>query len=492
MKREELLRAVGDISDEALERGDAPRERKALHIRRFVAVAAALAVCAGACFGAARFAGSHIGGNDVSDGPMSYQGPVLPLTALTPSDGLAAERYLEFDFSGFSHTGRCAVVDRYTLTNETDEPISATLAYPAVGSLADPELPRVTVDGEAVEPRVVCGAFTGELTGEDGERRERLVGSIESWEGYRELLSDGSYMDAAFSPAAAPDTPVTVYKLHDITAFSQDAVSPNVQFEAVIDYDRTAMLSYGFNGGRYDREGGLAYRNSTISAQGGDAVYIALVGDDVKSYEIGFYGDGGCDEGDRIEGSAEVERYETTLGEFLRERCLEFRDALLDNPDAGDALYLSDPDLLFREVCRCLAGHGTTDGQGARRYDTGMLEEIMSDAALLDRVLYLVVEVTVEPHGSVAFETTAQRMGSFYYQPSGREREGLRGFDAVTTLGSALTFSRQRVGLNCAGEVELVLDETGFAGDPAAGAVTAQAPQDCERVGFEVKIIKRD
>lgn len=482
MDSRDILNAVGEISDEALERGEAARPRRGIVTAKVLAAAAAaIAVCA--CVG---IAGANIGGND-SGGYMSYEGPVFPLSTLDSDDRIAAERELTFDFSSSlnGYVGDCAVSDRYTLVNTSDDEIKATLIYPITGTLIEPRLPAVTVDGLKVKPELACGMYIGSFADENGNAGDKILESIENWEGYRELLSNGGYRDAAFSDYRVPDMPVAVYRITDVSVERGDAVAPSLQFETIIDYDKTLVLTYGFSGGVYDRENGLAYRSAWVD-DNRDAIYLAVLGDDIDGYKINFYRDGGCDEDERISGNASVVRYETTLGDFLREVCGEYREAISANGNS-EALYANDPELLFGEVCRYFERYDPADRSAYAMYDDGSLEGILSDCVNLKRVLYLSLDVTLEPHGSAVFEAVGERWGSFDYYHSGSGRNGVYGYDTVTALGSELSFSGQSVRLVLADGIQLESDEFGFEIDPETGVGTAEIPLDAEHRAFEIK-----
>lgn len=520
MKREDLYDAITDVRDELVEEAGRTRPaRKARPWRRWVGIAACLALIAGVGGGAVlgllpRLGGSSGGaGGSGSDGSsvfQSYAGPVLPLTVLGEDGGLTASRHITWDFSPWApvwvsnedqmEEARAAgataeelenfaeeledlfpeggyasistdvrVEDQYTLTNPTDQDLTLTLLYPYVGSLDDTETPALTLNGEPLETEMYAGPYSGGFTGALGEVQEGgslNLDRLDSWEDYEALLRDGSYQQAALG--GFPDltgVPVTVYELSEIygPSASETAPNPTLQVSFALDYDRTTVLTYGFNGGRFDPAGGWMGVNFSIPEPGepgyGASVYLIILGDDLTGYTLQGYADGGCDSGEELDGAgASVTRYETNLDAVLRE--LEKAFWRLDSSEAGSSGW---EELAHGAVCQLLTTYGILGGeQAAERYSDGMLESIFGEARYLDRVLYLRADVTIPAGEQVTLLASQTKEASFDYACTDRGNRGVYGFDMVMTLGTALEFTQVTASIVHCDEVELVRQNFGF------------------------------
>lgn len=158
-----------------------------------------------------------VSGTDGAITFQSYAGPVLPMTLREENENITAQRAITLDFAPWipvwdeeleleRYDDHILVTDAYTLTNhgETDQDI--TLLYPFVTSLHSLELPVLTVDGSEVETDLYLGSYAGAFEGGGGLLEGEEGGSInldapESWENYRDLLSDGSYLARALGTA---------------------------------------------------------------------------------------------------------------------------------------------------------------------------------------------------------------------------------------------------------------------------------------------------
>ena len=204
--------------------------------------------------------GGHEEGSSVF---LSYAGPVFPLTVLDGAE-LSAGREITLDFSLWDRTwisnqeeaasrtelteaGRRQVLDdynewfpdggryesstdllvhdAYVLTNSTQQAQTVTLLYPFVGQLQhlSAQTPTLTVDGVPAEATLRSGGYSGGFQGALGADliTAETAGSLnldqlDSWEDYKALLSDGSYLAQALGDG--PDLsgiPVTVYRFTD-------------------------------------------------------------------------------------------------------------------------------------------------------------------------------------------------------------------------------------------------------------------------------------
>ena len=133
-------------------------------------------------------------------------------------------------------------------------------------------------------------------------------------------------------------------------------------------------------------------------------------------------------------------RRETTFGQLLRELTAVCREENARVNGEGDLSGVSD-ELLLKAVAGSVVNYANT----IARYDSGMLDEVFSDAVSMARVFYLAFDVTVPAGGSVSV-TAAMRKEPSMDLYHGGDSENWRdyGYDLVTRLGSNLTFTAQR------------------------------------------------
>lgn len=489
MTREDLFLAIGGIRDELIERAEIHKFRKKPSVARWGALAAGLILLFGVGTGIRYFppGGSAGGGGNEGRTYMSYAGPVFPLTTLEAADGLTAEREVNYDFSPYAsyeahyedsrgelHTHICydtetIVTDGYTLTNTTAQDITVTAVYPFAASLRDELrfIPTITVNGSetgtAMHIGPYSGGFTGAIGAEDSGRRLNLAGSS-SWADYAALLESGAYMADAFADLPALDRPVAVYAITDPVCTDTEASNPTLNFETEIDYSRTTVLTYGTNGGRHDPDGGHFARHFSIPEEWepgyGEPVYLLVLGEDLTGYRLQGYADGGCDEGEEIEATATVTRYESTLGEML----LQFSAGHWDFVEADCLL-----DTLSRETFVGLSGemmyaYGLFADDPVERYSFNDIETYFSETGSMGRVIYLTFPVTVPAGKTLEISAVMRKDASIDFVGSGKDRSG---YDMVTRLGSTLTFTAQHASITSAEQIEIIDQSFGF--DPAAG-----------------------
>ena len=527
MRAERLFRALGMVEPSLVEEALAVRQRP---WRRWAAMAACLALVMGLAFGwrsAGGFqgfaGGTSSGGDSGSSGGsssscltgeppadggegvengtafLSYAGPVFPLSTAEDSAGLTAERTVTWDFApGTNHYGEtrqwgAAVTDAYILGNPTDSGVTVTALYPFAGtfdSLTEIR-PQVTVDGQAVEAALYAGAYSGGFQSTFGadDPDTMNLDTIDSWEEYQALLEDGTYLKQALVEYPTLDIPAAVYEFSDFEAPLEEyrAATQAVSFD--ISPEKTAVFTYGFNGMEQD---GTFRRYSYFVPDGmrnePDLKMLVVLGEDIGTYTLQGYEDGGCDRGEEIGGvSCTVTRSEMTLDavldrlcEYYRERYAQGRAA--DQADAFDTVPFA---LYRRAVAELLSQYGILSGAPMDRYGDGRLDDILAETLSHDRVLYLAFPVTVPAGGSAEVECRLWKEPSFDYACSGSENEGLQGYDLVTRLGSGLVFTRQSAVLVNAENVEITGQDFGF--DPENGVSAVELDLERERYGLEIR-----
>lgn len=504
MNGEELYEAIGEVPERLiLEAANPAGVKKApfRHWKGLIAAALAAAVGVGAWQvlgggplpppGAMAGGSGHPGDSSVF---MSYGGPVFPLTLEGGAQGLEAERELTYDFGGWSRRATdLAVTDGYTLYNDGPEDRTVRLIYPYAGTLTDP-LPTLTLDGAPLDTALAAGHYAGCFTGAgSGPLNSVNLSHPSSWEDYAALLDGGGYQAAAFAPAPVLDQSVTVYEFHDYAADYEGAPAATLAMSFDMDYSKTSILTYGFNGAEWDEERGFRRCSFFIpgpadpSPYAGQPRLVVVVGEDIGDYEIQGYVNGGCEE--ELDGvAARVERYPSTLGQVV-DRLARWE---VERGDSG--LFLSNGlssaeempyELYYRAVCQLLADYGPLGGDRKDRYDDGRLDDILSEAAVMERVLYLAAEVTVPAGGSVRVEARLRQRASFDFACAGGENQGIYGYDAVTRLGSWLSFGRQTARILHGENVEIVRQNYGF--DVAGGVTRVELDPEVGRYYLEVR-----
>ena len=132
--------------------------------------------------------------------------------------------------------------------------------------------------------------------------------------------------------------------------------------------------------------------------------------------------------------------------------------------------------------------YGLLSEDPAERYETGWLEEV--DFEVADRVCYLEGEVTIPAGGTV--EVTAQlvKNASFDFYCAHTENEGVYGYDLVTRLGSALTFTGQSAVLEDREQIEIVRQNFGF--EPESGIRTVELNPEEEHYYLAVRRVETE
>ena len=501
MKAERLFRVLGLVDDDLIEEADSPAKGRG-GFRKWIAAAACLAVlCAvgagwlitGGFLGMGASAPGESGSGIASDNEplsvegttfMSYAGPVFPLTLAEETNALTAERETTWDFApGTYHDGTprqwgASVTDSYTLVNITESDQTVTALYPFAGSFTELEAqcPTVTVDGQEAEGTLCVGSYAGDFQGvwqSDGQGGYVLDGTTlnlahpDSWIDYKALLEDSRYLDAALGDGPVLDIPVTVYEFTDFQAPAEyDAATQAVEF--TIDQEKTAVYSYGFNGGAWDPDTGWQQRSYFVP--GGqrrekELKMLVVLGDDIGDYVLQGYKDGGCDRGEELEGfDCTVTRRETTLDEVLDLLCEEYLETYAGwQYDMKDGEVSAVPFALFRRaVGELMVQYGPVSEAVKDRYADGRLDDIISEAMSQERVLYLAVPVTVPAESKVNITFSLWKEPSFDFGCSGSENVGLQGYDFVTRLGSDLTFTEQRAALENTDGIQIQRQNFGF------------------------------
>ena len=522
-KSERLFQALGELDDKSVEQGVSALSRKKRHPRRWIALAACAAVILGTgAYLLPRMGGqSGSGGHDEASTFMSYAGPVFPLTLAAENPYITAARDITLDFAPwvpewvsneeeaaalegvteaerqealeqynewfpeggyYQSSSDILVTDAYTLTNTGDTDQTVTVLYPFAISLEDLSFrqPSLTADGAPLGTTL--------LVGSGGDFYQ-----AEGWEDYREMLSDGDYLQKAL--AGLPDAgsvPVTVYAFTEPYAPPEDeeagAVNPSIRVSMELDFDRTAVLSYGFQGGAFDWDAGTKMLEFSIPRPGendyGQTRYLIVLGEDVTGLTAQGYVAGGVEPDTPVlAGSGvTVERYEGDLGTVLRQvfdDYMEGREAL--NPIDADreACWWAFLERFFQN------GQPSSDG---KQYGDGQLENYLSESLWQNRVCWAEAEITVPAGGSVTLTAAMAKAGSYDYICAHTKNRGVYGYDLVTKLGSNLSCTAQTATLEDRGQIEIVRQNFGF--DLESGIRTVSLDGDTPHYYLEVRARK--
>lgn len=438
-----------DYLEDALP-GEKPRHR--IPWRGLAALAACLCLILGIGIYQAFFSGGtgfvqrkHTPGEPY----QCYTGPILPLTAGEAHDTLTLSRELTLDLSPFPGDGSCLATDRYTLKNTGDTSETLTLLYPFAEplrpfyafndppSLGRDRIPVLTVNGETVSPELTVG---------------KLINPGESWPSYLGLMQEGSFTLSDVSGVLAQR--VTVYELRDCWSEDPEAPNPTLCLDFTADPEKTALFTWRFNGGSFDRETGARtlIRSLARPEQPEEPAYLVVLGQDISSLRLQAYMDGGCETiTDKAGGT--VLRRESTLGEMLAlcwaDMCRTW--GATETSLAAEALTPGDMAAVFADYppfTICAQGSCGTAGDA-------MLEDILQAYSTARRILVLRFTVTVPAGESLEIAAVQRKEASYDY---GAGQSSPVGFDALSaragklrTEGETVTVSLPE-GVVCAGQ----------------------------------------
>lgn len=498
MKEKKIFDAITEVDEELVE--EARTATLQAHIRpwkRWAAIAACIALVAG--IGGPlllRMNFSVPGGNSGSGGHgegsafMSYAGPVFPLTLSEAVDDLNAVREINFDFSPYTpreeeHTtssgemrtytrwdSEIIVTDAYTLENDSEQELEISAIYPFAGSIRKLGniTPSVMVDGSEVQTVLHAGPYSGSFkgaTGEDSEEEGNLnLADIQSWEGYGALLPSGEYRERSFDEFTQLNQKVIVYEFSEATADYEEAVNPSLNIEFSLDYDKTWIFTYGFNGGSMDLANNYRANNFSVPQESNSDYnmprYLIVVGEDIKDYVIQGYENGGCAEGEEMDSvTASVKRYETTLREALWNAMQQYTRYYENEEENFDKDAISD-EMRYGLAVEMLLDDGVLSENVMRRYDLGMLEDVFSETQNMERVFYLSFDLTVPAGESLTVTANMIKENSFDYYGSGNDNQDIDGYDMVTRLGSNIEFTEQLASIQDHALIEIIRQNFGF------------------------------
>ena len=399
---------------------------------------------------------------------MSYAGPVFPLTLAQAEPALSADRKVLLDCAPYAEENAAAitVADRYTIRNDSGEDCTVTALYPFVSSLSDLNLlqPVLTADGVAVKSTLYPGAFPGwfgPASAEPELAEERWnIRHAESWTEYQTLLT-GSYQADALAPKTLPEQTIYVYSFTASGETTANAATLAITVDA--DPEKTTILTYGINGYGQDEATGQPQYSYFTNEHGQSLHLLAVLGQDLSGYAMQGYTDGSCEQGkelDALEGTAA--RTEMTLADFLRQTA-----AAQLGTDASSAAV----DRLAAAAAELLTGYGVCSAAPAERYSVGMLDSLLQDAYVMQRICYAAADVTIPTGGTVCIEVISRKPHSFDF--FGFYDNAVDGYGIMTTE-SILTLKNQTARLDTHGLVTIYGQNFGFAEQGSAVPLSAE------------------
>ena len=501
-KIQTLYNGITGINEDIIEDAQCflPKRKSVSGAKWSTAAVAAACLCLAVCavwgvYNAARLGfndqmGSTSGENRSGEGItyMSYAGPVFPLSTLDGGNTLTAGRNVNYDFSPYQtymqsyemdgktysyerYATKSIVADSYVLTNPGQEEQTVTLIYPFAAKLSDDLniLPKVTVNGETVETMLHIGPYSGGFEGAysvGADMTETLnLAELDSWEKYQALLDSG-YQARAFDAFPELAQPAVVYEISGMYGEGSDeATAPTLNMEFTIDYEKTKILTFGFNGTTSDRTTGYCARSLFIPPKGsidyGKSAYLIVLGDDIGEYTLGAYVNGACEEEMENAGGT-VTRYETTLDEIFATVAKRYLDQYKSVNYSEDANILSTitEDTFIGLAAELLCDCGVLADTPAMRYDLGMLDvDMFGESIHLGRVMYLAFDVYIPAGGNVEVAAEMVKKASIDFIGEGRDRNG---YDMVTGLGSSLIFTGQTASVSNTENIEILSQNLGF------------------------------
>ena len=485
MKSNDLIDIIGEAADEHIRDAKSAKKKAMPRWAKWSSgIAACLVVALGINILFNNMGSESGSGGDSDLSYMAYYGPVLPLTIQGDSSGITAERSINFDFATYDGYqrgyGESKITDFYELKNETDENRTITLLYPFAGTMQQWEdYPTIAVDGTEVSMEMYPGPYSGGFEGVWGAKNQENgsvnIKSLDSFEGYQALLSTDDYLNSAFDTFPELNQTVYVYRLHDfVYSETTEDVNPTLSMDFYIDYEKTTVFSYGMNGASWDhesgycsrRKGGIEYRpNASPEVRHPDDGYVILLGEDLESYTLQGYRDGGCDEGEELNDvSCTITRYETTLGEIMYDLLEVSRGDTIRQMESQlsgkiDVDGMPAADLYMGLAAELLYSYSPIGDAPKERYSTGMLEDIFSGVYTNRRVIYLSFDVTIPAGESVKVEVLQTKDASMDYV--GKDK-GKDGYDMATQLGSNLVFTGQTASISNYDAIEIVSQNFGF------------------------------
>lgn len=383
-----------------------------------------------------------------------YQGPNLPLSAVSDTEGIVAERNMECDYSNYDYsnnsTRKVKIHDQYVLTNTTSKDIVLDTVYGFAGDygIELAIVPKMMVNEKEVSTNLVVGRSTSrymdKLEKEEGNHNTDAY-TLHNRECFEMLLEDGVYqreaIEAAVNVPAFPEK-VKVYKFEDVGyAGNSDKISsPCAEIAFEFDPEKTEVYCYGMNS--CDEVDGVTSLGFDVPEKKdtdfGKDVYLIAVGDELAIRDVKCYATNSKKEAHLTdEYTVEFDEYESTLDKVFEEIVSQNKEE--HRPLAGSKTTLYDK-LTAEQVL--IAGKQYVSDMRELDYNGEKvlrLENYLFEFYGDFRVFYQMAKVTVPANDSVVVTLEYEKYTGIK-KIDGKDYDGL---EIMTTLGSNLDFSNQ-------------------------------------------------
>jgi hypothetical protein len=291
------------------------------------------------------------------------------------------------------------------------------------------------------------------------------VERISSFEDYRPSLSSDAYRENAYIYPLNYSHEVTVYEINDYVIIGEGR-NPTLRVSFNIDYTKTALITKGMNGKTHSSETGYCSRSFSVPTEGeygyGESFYIIVIGEDIGSYELQGFEDGGCDKGEEIEIKANVNRYKAELTQILTEI-----SGIEEHSDGIMGMITNEQKSAL--LCRYLNSYvkKSEDGTVSVRHDS--VEMILSEILHKERILYLDFEIELQAGEMTVLEASFFKRAHEDFVGNGPYRNG---YDLSAFLGSNLDFQEVTATLKGIENIEILYQNFGFDVDKGILSVT--------------------
>lgn len=349
-------------------------------------------------------------------------------------------------------------------------------------------MPKITIDGQELTPRLHAGSYSGDFTGIYGKKNPNgssNISQLKSWKDYKTLLEDGKYQSNAFSPYPALWQQVTVYTFSDFQAPLDEFTAATQAISFTINPEKTTILHYGFEGADIGDNGFRRYSYSVPDGQSKlpSTKMLIVLGDDITNYSLQGYKNGDCDADNKLDDvHVTVNRSQENFSDVLHALVSDFFTQYGGIITVPEEMFLgSIADLLYES--------GPLSETTRERYQYGMLEDIISEVQNLKRVFYLEFPVTIPKGESVSIAAAMHKMPSFDFGCSDSDNVGIQGYDMVTQLGSTLHFDKLTADIINTEFIEILHDNFGF--DLAKDITKVTLDPNTEHYYLKVRAINR-
>lgn len=372
---------------------------------------------------------------------MSYQGPILPITAIDEIQNIRVERELIFDFDYLKAESRAPfllpynVKDSYIIANDTDEDRRVRFCYPSIGKMSYMAnfMPYIAIDGVTIGTSQYVGASLSE---------EKLS----TWAQYKEVLSDDDYFNGTFEKSQNIECPVTVYEFSNEKGETEGAGTAALAVDFKVKDKNSKLLIYGFKPTKSESKEGRTGVCYSVPPQKsiayGSPRYLIVVGEDVEDLKLQGYRDDSCQAGTEIKVSADINKYETTLGEIVGKSLAHYNSIFNNKTDVKTVMFGISQENLVEAIVDLLENNDDRMTSEGGSVEFTSLEDVIGKSLDAMRIFYQTFTVEIPAKSSVKVDAV------MFKEPSpnslGEDKTAEKIFEVATQLGSNVKFSSQR------------------------------------------------